>query len=161
VVKLSKDFIGRDALARIKADGVARKLVGLEVAGAYTVRNGYPIMRNGKSVTVDQTNNAYVFPGVGLGVLAVGARRVSDNMFKAAAGALAAVSPARHDPTANLLPAVSDLRSVAVAVAQAVGRAARADGLCEPLDDDAIARRITARMWEPTYRPYRLRKPSS
>ena len=42
-----------------------------------------PVMRNGKPFTVDQTNNAYVFPGVGLGVLAVGARRVSDGMFKA------------------------------------------------------------------------------
>jgi malate dehydrogenase (oxaloacetate-decarboxylating) len=120
-----------------------------------------PIMRNGKSVTVDQTNNAYVFPGVGLGVLAVGARRVSDTMFKAAAGALADVSPAQHDPSANLLPAVSDLRSVAVAVAQAVGKAARDDGLCEPLDDAVIARRIAAKMWEPVYRPYRRRTRSS
>jgi malate dehydrogenase (oxaloacetate-decarboxylating) len=118
-----------------------------------------PIMRNGKPFTVDQTNNAYVFPGVGLGVLAVGARRVSDNMFKAAAAALADVSPARHDPAANLLPAVSDLRKVAVAVAQAVARAARKDGLCEPLEDEAIARRIAAKMWEPVYRPYRRRKP--
>jgi malate dehydrogenase (oxaloacetate-decarboxylating) len=120
-----------------------------------------PIMRNGKSVTVDQTNNAYVFPGVGLGVLAVGARRVSDTMFKAAAGALADVSPAWHDPAANLLPAVSDLRSVAVAVAQAVGKAARDDGLCAPLDDATIARRIAAKMWEPVYRPYRRRTRSS
>jgi malate dehydrogenase (oxaloacetate-decarboxylating) len=118
-------------------------------------------MRNGKSVTVDQTNNAYVFPGVGLGVLAVGARRVSDTMFKAAAGALADVSPAQHDPAANLLPAVSDLRSVAVAVAQAVGKAARDDGLCAPLDDAVIARRIAAKMWEPVYRPYRRRTRSS
>jgi malate dehydrogenase (oxaloacetate-decarboxylating) len=120
-----------------------------------------PIMRNGKSVTVDQTNNAYVFPGVGLGVLAVGARRVSDTMFKAAAGALADVSPAWHDPAANLLSAVSDLRSVAVAVAQAVGKAARDDGLCAPLDDATIARRIAAKMWEPVYRPYRRRTRSS
>jgi malate dehydrogenase (oxaloacetate-decarboxylating) len=116
-----------------------------------------PILRNGKRVTVDKTNNAYVFPGVGLGVHAVGARRVSDNMFKAAAAALADVSPARFDPAANLLPSVGDLRSVAVAVAHAVARAACEDGLCEPLDDDAIARSIAAKMWEPEYRPYRLR----
>ena len=117
-----------------------------------------PITRNGRSIVVDQTNNAYVFPGVGLGVLAVGARRVSDGMFKAAARALADVSPTRLDPTANLLPAVSDLRRVSVAVAQAVAQAARDEGLCDPLDDPAIARRIAAKMWEPQYRPYRLRR---
>ena len=107
---------------------------------------------------VDQTNNAYVFPGVGLGALAVGARRVSDGMFKAAATALADVSPARHDPAANLLPAVSDLRKVSVAVAQAVARAARDEGLCELLDDAAITKHIAAKMWEPHYQPYRLRR---
>lgn len=117
-----------------------------------------PVMRSGKSVTVDQTNNAYVFPGVGLGALAVGARRVSDGMFKAAAAALADVSPAKLHPGANLLPAVADLRHVSVVVAQAVAKAACNDGLCEPLDDVAIARSIAAKMWEPQYRPYRLRR---
>jgi len=50
VVKLSKDFVGRDALARIEAAGVKRKMVGLEVEGATTIRNGYRIYRNGKAV---------------------------------------------------------------------------------------------------------------
>jgi malate dehydrogenase (oxaloacetate-decarboxylating) len=118
-----------------------------------------PVKRNGKLITVDQTNNAYVFPGMGLGALAVGARRVSDNMFKAAAGALADVSPARLDPAANLLPPVADLRKVAIAVANAVAKAARNDGLCEELDEVAIARAIAAKMWEPKYCPYRLRRP--
>jgi malate dehydrogenase (oxaloacetate-decarboxylating) len=119
-----------------------------------------PIKRNGKTFKVDQTNNAYVFPGVGLGALAVGARRVSDNMFKAAAAALADASPARLDPAANLLPPVADLRSVSVAVAKAVAMAARDDGLCPALDDEAIARRIAAKMWEPHYCAYRLRRPA-
>jgi len=117
-----------------------------------------PIERNGKAFTIDQTNNAYVFPGVGLGVLAVGARRVSDGMFKAAARALADLSPTKLDPNANLLPPVGDLRTVAVAVAQAVARAARDEGLCEPRDDAAIAGSIAAKMWTPEYRPYRLRR---
>jgi malic enzyme len=46
-------------------------------------------MRDGSRFKVDQTNNSYIFPGVGLGALAVGARRVSDGMFMAAAKALA------------------------------------------------------------------------
>jgi malate dehydrogenase (oxaloacetate-decarboxylating) len=46
-------------------------------------------MRDGSRFKVDQTNNSYIFPGVGLGTLAVGARRVSDGMFMAAAKAVA------------------------------------------------------------------------
>ena len=48
--------------------------------------------------------------------------------------------------------------TVSVAVAQAVARAARDDGLCAPLDDAGITRSIAAKMWEPQYRPYRLRR---
>jgi malate dehydrogenase (oxaloacetate-decarboxylating) len=113
-----------------------------------------PIEVDGKPVTVDQTNNAYVFPGVGLGVLAVRARRVSDEMFAAAAKALAGISPAARDPTANLLPPVHDLRSVAVTVAAAVARQARAEGLCEAFADSALDGLIARKMWEPVYRPY-------
>ena len=47
-VKLSKDFIGRDALVRIKANGAGRKMVGLEIEGTRTIRNGCRIYRNGK-----------------------------------------------------------------------------------------------------------------
>ena len=94
-----------------------------------------PVVRDGRSVAVDQTNNAYVFPGIGLGVLAVRARRVTDGMVVAAAKVLADVSPAARDAQASLLPPVAQLREVAFAVAQAVARQARAEGQCEPFDD--------------------------
>jgi len=97
-----------------------------------------PVEIDGKPITVDQTNNAYVFPGAGLGVLAVRAQRVRDDMFAAAAKALAGVSPASRDPGASLLPPVHDLRKVAVTVAAAVARQARAEGLCEAFDDAAL-----------------------
>jgi len=63
-----------------------------------------PIQRNGGDFRVDQTNNAYVYPGIGLGAIATQARRISDGMFLAAARVIAELSPARRDPAANLLP---------------------------------------------------------
>jgi malate dehydrogenase (oxaloacetate-decarboxylating) len=117
-----------------------------------------PIERQGKPFTVDQTNNAYIFPGVGLGALAVRARGVRDGMFKAAARAVADMSPAKDNPDNNLLPPVSQLRQVAAGVARAVARVARDSGLCEPLDDAAIDGRIAAKMWTPEYRPYRRKQ---
>jgi malate dehydrogenase (oxaloacetate-decarboxylating) len=111
-----------------------------------------PVDIDGKPITVDQTSNAYIFPGVGLGVLAVKARRVSDDMFAAAAKALAGVSPALCDSDANLLPPVGDLRSVGVTAAAA--RQARAEGLCEAFDDSVLDGLIAQKMWEPVYRPY-------
>jgi malate dehydrogenase (oxaloacetate-decarboxylating) len=117
-----------------------------------------PVMLNGRAVPIDQTNNSYIFPGVGLGVLASGARRVNDAMFMAAAKALAALSPTAHDKAGRLLPPVTDLRRVSVTVASAVARQAMADGLAPDRDDAALAGLIAARVWEPDYRPYRKAK---
>lgn len=114
-----------------------------------------PVGVNGKLFTTDQTNNAYVFPGVGLGALAVSAHRVTDNMFAAAARALAGASPSLGAGGGNLLPPVRDLREVAVVVATAVARQAREDGACAAFEDQALAGLIAAKMWEPVYRPYR------
>jgi malate dehydrogenase (oxaloacetate-decarboxylating) len=114
-----------------------------------------PVVREGRSFAVDQTNNAYVFPGIGLGVLAVRARRVTDGMFVAAAKVLADVSPAARDAHAPLLPPVARLREVAFAVAKAVAREARAEGQCEPFEDGELDGLIARKMWDPVYRPYR------
>lgn len=113
-----------------------------------------PLMRNGKAFAVDQTNNSYIFPGVGLGAIASRARRVTDTMFMAAAKALAALSPARNDPARNLLPPVTALREVSIAVAIAVARQAHKEGLTEGLSVDEIEGAIHAKMWTPRYLPY-------
>jgi malate dehydrogenase (oxaloacetate-decarboxylating) len=112
-------------------------------------------VRGGKPFPVDQTNNSYIFPGLGLGVIAVQARRVTDTMLMAAAKALAALSPARSDPNANLLPPVTALRRVSVAVARAVALQARKEGLTAELADHEIDDEIDACMWDPKYLPYR------
>jgi malic enzyme len=97
-----------------------------------------------------QCNNLYIFPGVGLGVLASGAARVTDDLFRAAAERLAELAPA-----GELYPPISDIRRVSKSIAFAVGKRAIARGLAEPLDDKTLADRIEAEVWEPRYLPYR------
>jgi malate dehydrogenase (oxaloacetate-decarboxylating) len=107
---------------------------------------------------IDQTNNSYIFPGFGLGVLASRARRVTDAMFMASAKALAEMSPARNDKHGRLLPPVTELRTVAFGVAEAVAKQAAVDGVAEPYDDETLKACINALVWEPVYRPYRRKR---
>ena len=116
-----------------------------------------PLHWNGQTRKVNQTNNSYVFPGVGLGVLAAGARRITDTMFMTAGKTVAAMSPTVTDKEGLLLPPVTDLRKVAVAVAKAVARQAQADGVAPPCNAATLDARIEARVWEACYRPYRKR----
>ena len=116
-----------------------------------------PLHWNGRTQKVNQTNNSYVFPGVGLGVLAAGARRITDAMFMVAGKTVAAMSPTVTDKDGLLLPPVTELRRVAVAVARAVARQAQVDGVAEPCDAATLDARIAARIWEPRYPTYRKR----
>jgi malate dehydrogenase (oxaloacetate-decarboxylating) len=113
-----------------------------------------PLQQGDKAVHVTQTNNSYIFPGVGLGVLAACARRITDAMFMAAGKAVASISPTVADRNAELLPPVTELRKVAMVVAQAVARQAQADGVAPLCAAAELDDRIIARMWEPRYRPY-------
>jgi malate dehydrogenase (oxaloacetate-decarboxylating) len=111
---------------------------------------------NGRELPIDQTNNSYIFPGIGLGILSVDAQRVTDTMFMAAARCLAELSPARRSKSGRLLPPVSELRSVSFAVAQAVALQAIKDGVAGPLDEQTLESHIRANVWEPLYLPYRF-----
>lgn len=77
------------------------------------------------------------------------ARRVSDGMLAAAAGAVASLSDATQ-PGAPLLPSVTSLRTVSAAVAAAVARAAQADALAQASLPDPD-RQVRAAMWAPEY----------
>ncbi|HEY5048555.1 MAG TPA: NAD-dependent malic enzyme [Rhizomicrobium sp.] len=116
---------------------------------------------NGRSVPIDQINNAYIFPGLGLGVLASGAKRVSDGMFMAAARALGSLSPATTGLSERLLPPVGALRNVSAAVGMAVARQAISERLASNNDESVTAERLQAQIWSPEYQPYVHRRPVS
>ena len=82
---------------------------------------------------------------LGLGAIATDARRISDGMFFAAARTIAELSPAIHDPQANLLAPLRDIRKVSFHVAVAVAKQARAERLADPMSDDAIASAVRAK----------------
>jgi malate dehydrogenase (oxaloacetate-decarboxylating) len=108
-----------------------------------------------RTIRIGQCNNAYIFPGVGLGVIAAHARRVTDAMFIAAARTLSELAPVRRDPSLALVPPLREVREVARQVAVAVAVQAQRDGVADSLADDELARRIDATMWTPEYLPYR------
>ena len=108
-----------------------------------------PVSHDGRTYTIAQANNALVFPGLGLGVAVVRARRITDEMIAAAADAVAALA-GPTGPGAALLPPVTDLRTVSAAVAIAVAQAAEEHGLAEqPLTDPV--KQIHQAMWRPEY----------
>jgi malate dehydrogenase (oxaloacetate-decarboxylating) len=120
-----------------------------------------PVTRNGHPFRIDQTNNAYVYPGVGLGAIAVQARYISEGMFLAAAWTIAELSPAKYDPQANLLPPLAELRKISLQVAIAVAKQAESEGLAHPVPDQDLPAAVKSMMWEPLYATYRrLRQPS-
>jgi malate dehydrogenase (oxaloacetate-decarboxylating) len=113
-----------------------------------------PVEVNGKLVRIAQVNNSYIFPGLALGILVSRARRVTDGMIMAAAKALAALSPARADKSAPLLPPIAEARKTSLAVAEAAGMQAIADGVAEDVDEASLAGELRAYVWEPEYLPY-------
>lgn len=111
-----------------------------------------PVSHDGVTYEIGQANNALVFPGLGLGVIAVRATRVTDHMVLAAAQSVAElVDPST--PGAPLLPPVENLRATSAAVAAAVARAAQRDGVAGVAVDGDAEDRIRRLMWKPTYRP--------
>lgn len=112
-----------------------------------------PVNFGGKLVRIDQTNNSYIFPGLALGIVASRARHVSDAMIKAAARALAELSPTKQDKMASLLPDLKTIRSVSKQIAWAVSNQAIQDGLAD-IGTGEIDDALTANIWEPVYRPY-------
>jgi len=110
-----------------------------------------PVSYGGRTIPIAQCNNVYIFPAMGLGVVASGARRVTDAMMLAAARALAGNSPALKDSSASLLPSLSDIRRVAAQIATAVGLEAQKEGLAQKRTEAELHQRVAAAQWTPAY----------
>jgi malate dehydrogenase (oxaloacetate-decarboxylating) len=110
-----------------------------------------PVNYGGLKIPIAQCNNVYIFPAMGLGVVAARARRVTDAMMLAAARTLAANSPALKDASASLLPPLTDLRRIAAKIAVAVGIQAQKDGAAAQLPEAELREGVTATQWTPTY----------
>jgi malate dehydrogenase (oxaloacetate-decarboxylating) len=110
-----------------------------------------PVSYEGRKIPIAQCNNVYIFPAVGLGVVASTARRITDPMMLAAARTLAGNSPALKDASASLLPPLTDLRRVAADIALAVGIAAQKDGVAAQMIEDELRARVMATQWTPDY----------
>jgi malate dehydrogenase (oxaloacetate-decarboxylating) len=111
-----------------------------------------PVEHAGVKYVIGQANNALVFPGIGLGVIACRASRVTDGMLVAAAHAVASLTDTSQ-PGAALLPPVQMLRDTSVAVATAVARAAAEEGVARAPVDGDLPKHVRSLMWRPTYRP--------
>lgn len=110
-----------------------------------------PVGYEGRTIPIAQCNNVFIFPAVGLGVVATGAKRVTDGMMLAAARALGEHSPARADPAGSLLPALRDIRAVARAIATAVGLEAQRAGVAPKTSPEVLRERVAATQWTPDY----------
>jgi malate dehydrogenase (oxaloacetate-decarboxylating) len=122
--------------------------------GRALIATGSPfpsVEHNGRTIQIGQCNNSFIFPGVGLGVIASGSRRVTDAMFVAAARVLSEFSPSFHDPNAPLYPPLETVREVSRKVALAVGMEAVRAGLARVTSLDELERNVAEKMWTPHY----------
>jgi malate dehydrogenase (oxaloacetate-decarboxylating) len=110
-----------------------------------------PVSYQGRTIPIAQCNNVYVFPAMGLGLVASRARRATDAMFLEAGRVLGECSPALKDPTAPLLPALADIRRVAVEIAVAVGLEAQRAGFAPQTSEEELRRRVKETQWVPSY----------
>ena len=110
-----------------------------------------PVRYQGRKHVIGQCNNAFVFPGVGLGVLLSEASRVTDSMFLAAARALADFTVTHAASDNCLYPSLSELRAVSRLIAFKVAQTARNEGFGQSLDDTALQAAIEDFCWFPDY----------
>jgi malic enzyme len=110
-----------------------------------------PVTFNGRKHIIGQCNNAFVFPGVGLGALISEASRVTDSLFLAAARMLAEFTVSQESWNGALYPSLRHLRQISQAIGLRVAQTARDEGFGRTLDDEALKAAIERFVWFPDY----------
>ncbi len=113
-----------------------------------------PVTLEGKKLVPGQGNNVYIFPGVGLGVIASGARQVADEMFFVAAQALAQEVSADDLEQGRVYPPLARIREVSASIAAAVAAVAYLRGLATKTKPEDLPAYIKSLMYEPRYQSY-------
>ncbi|HHF2922074.1 TPA: NAD-dependent malic enzyme [Vibrio alginolyticus] len=114
-----------------------------------------PVVHEGRTYPIAQCNNSYIFPGIGLGVLAVNAKRVTDEMLMESSRALATCSPLAINGRGALLPPLEEIHLVSKKIAFAVGKKAIDKGVALEITDEALNVAIEQSFWQPVYRRYK------
>ncbi|MDP3535394.1 MAG: NAD-dependent malic enzyme [Halomonas sp.] len=116
-----------------------------------------PVVHNGRTYPIAQCNNAYIFPGIGLGVVAARASRVTDEMLMSASRALAREAPIVKEGKGALLPPLSRIREISKSIAFEVAAQAQQNGVALKTSGTELRERIESASWSPEYRTYRRR----
>jgi malate dehydrogenase (oxaloacetate-decarboxylating)(NADP+) len=119
-----------------------------------------PVRFGEQTFVPGQANNSYVFPGIGLGVVASRARRVTDEMFRAAARTLAGLASDDDLAQGRIFPALSRIRTVSAAIAVAVAEVAFEQGLAAEERPADLAAWIRSQIYEPRYADYLEKTPA-
>ncbi|UAA38533.1 NAD-dependent malic enzyme [Paraneptunicella aestuarii] len=114
-----------------------------------------PVEFNGKMYPIPQCNNSYIFPGIGLGVLASKAQLISDGMLMVASETLAEYSPNANGESKDLLPPLKEVPELSKKIAFAVAKKAQEEQLALVLEDDVLKEKIEKNFWRAEYRQYK------
>jgi len=114
-----------------------------------------PVQHKGKVFPVAQCNNSYIFPGLGLGVVAANVSRITDEMLMIASKTLAEASPLANTGDGELLPPLTEIANLSKKIAFGVAKIAFDQGLALRIDDESLTAKIERNFWQPEYRDYK------
>jgi malate dehydrogenase (oxaloacetate-decarboxylating) len=114
-----------------------------------------PVEYEGQTFPIAQCNNSYIFPGIGLGVVAANISRITDDMLQVASETLAAASPLANNESNELLPPLTAIAQLSRDIAFAIAQVAFRQNLALPMSDEELFDKIDRNFWKPIYRQYR------